>query len=138
MATERKPDNLRVKHFMGGRMSPEDFHRANAFPRDAKCTGCGTPKVAVRAITMAPLADAVKNWKGAADMGPREFQDLLQLIVQLKGSDGQAQPYVRLGIVYSCPACRPAFEKELARLPSWVVVDISAGPGPDKPVVQVA
>jgi len=55
---------------------------------------------------------------------------VLQLLVPLKNTTGTVTPHVRLSMAYSCSQCMPAFEKELARAPSWVVVDLHRGPDP--------
>lgn len=125
---------VHMRKFLRGRMTPEEYHAKWAFPPGVRCTSCQGAKVVLRAITLAPLADArrVSPWVDALDPVA-----LLQMVVQIKGADGQPVPYVRIGTAYSCAQCRSALERTLAKLPSWVQVEFNRGPGPDKPAIQV-
>lgn len=84
---------------------------------------------------MATFKDALKQYPELADYEPNV---LITLLVQLKGSDGKPEPHIRLGMTYSCKQCQPMFERALAKLPSWVLVELNRGPGPDKPIVGFA
>lgn len=123
---------LHRKKFMGGRISPEEFHSKYAFPVGAKCQGCQA-RPSVRAIVMMELAEARKNplIDQLMLMDPAAF---MSSVVQIKGSDGKAVPYYRCSVVYSCRACRAAMEKQLAKAPSHCIVELNAGPGPDRVV----
>jgi hypothetical protein len=118
------------KKFMGGRISPEEFHAKHAFPIHAKCQGCDRRPV-IRAIVMMELAEAKKN--PAVDtlmqMAPEAF---MKAVVQIKGSDGKAVPYYRVSVTYACKACKRDLQKALAKAPSHCIVEINEGPRPDK------
>ena len=62
--------------------------------------------------------------------GHEASQEVLDRTVMLRGSDGQAEPYVRLSVTYACSLCQRDFEKALAKAPSWAVVEINRGPDP--------
>jgi len=85
---------------------------------------------------MCPLSDAIKQWPELQQLDP---PTLFKRIVQIKENpaDAMGAPYVRVSMVYSCKACAPALEKSLAKLPSWMIVEINRGPGPDKILVEV-
>ncbi len=44
---------------------------------------------------------------------------------------------VPISDVVACRGCQLIVVRAAARAPSWVVVDIDNGPGPDRPIVQV-
>lgn len=113
-----------VRKFMGGRRTPQEVHQAWAFPPHATCYACSRRPL-VRAITMAQVDDAKRKWPEIAKLTLRALMDR---IVMIKGADGQGVPYVRIGIAYACAECRSTMEKTLAKLPSWVLVEINAGP----------
>lgn len=125
--------NIHIKKFDGGRRTPQEYHRQYAFPPDAKCSGCQA-KPAVRAIVMAPLDEAAKRGiipeAAKTYAGALMFPHLQPVLVQL--TNGW---HVRISKAYSCSMCRKTFEQQLAKGPSWCVVDISAGPDPKNRVV---
>lgn len=119
----------RVRHrrrLFGGRRTAEEVHQALAFPKHARCRVCGGRPL-TRAITLAHVSDAMQL-PAIASLPETE---LAKVLVQLRGSDGRAEPHVRLGVAYACKQCTPTLERTLARLPSWVCVEINRGPGPD-------
>jgi len=116
-----------IKKFMGGRMTPEEVHSKYAFPPGARCECCKSSKLSVRAITLAPFSDVMSHSKMFGMLDP---VTVAQMIVQIKGSDGRPIPYVRIGIVYACKQCVPVLERFLAKLPSWVIVEINRPPKP--------
>lgn len=118
---------LHVRKFQGGRISVQDYHANLAFGPHARCNGCGA-RPTVRAITLAPYDEAMR--RGLVPPGPEASAAILAASCMIKGADGNPVPHVRLGKAFSCPLCRPAFERQLAKLPSWVVVDINRGPDP--------
>ena len=56
----------------------------------------------------------------------------MALLIQTKHG-----PYVRVSTTFACKQCTPALERVVAKQPSWAIVDINKGPGPDKPIFQV-
>jgi hypothetical protein len=119
--------NKFLKRFDGGNRTPQEYHRAHAFPPAAKCSGCGGPP-AVRAVVLAPFDEV--SQRGMLPHDELVNPSILQTVVPLKGADGQAVPHVRLSITYSCSRCRREFERALAKAPSWCFVDINEGPDP--------
>lgn len=128
---------LHRKKFMGGRMSAEEVHAKLAFPPGCRCNGCGKPPQ-IRAITMAPLDEVKKRdpdfdqLSALALINAEAAERFYKMCVQIKGSDGKPQTYIRLSTAYACKSCGPAMERALAKGPSWVIVEINRGPGPDK------
>lgn len=114
-----------IKRFQDGRVTAREYHAENAFPPGSKCHGCDRRPM-VRAITMAPFKDAVAAFPYIRLATPEQIGKILVSLQQ--SSAHRPEPYLRLGIAYSCDSCRPSFEKTLAKLPSWVVVDIQRGP----------
>lgn len=115
-------------------MTAEELHAKYAFPRGARCQGCQTPQVYIRAITFAPFKDVVERFREFGFLTP---ELVMSMLIQLRGLDGKPRPYVRVGIAYSCKKCRKAFEKSLAKLPSWILVEINRGPKNRELLVQV-
>jgi len=129
------------KKFQDGRVTPQEYHAKHAFPPGAKCSGCGRPP-SIRAIVMAPLDEVRKrdpDFGVVADLAltnPQAAKRFHEVLVPLRGSDGRPVPHIRLSTALACPVCAPAMEKALAKGPSWCVVDIQRGPGPDKLVTS--
>ena len=118
-----------MKRFDGGRRTPNEYHREFAFPPTAKCAGCGGPP-AIRAIVLVELAEAIKrNMVQAPLFGQIVHPDVAKTIVQLRGPSGPV-PHTRVSLTYSCDLCRKTMEVELAKAPSWCVVEINEGPDP--------
>lgn len=126
------PRPLHVKRFGQGLITPQEYHIRHAFPPGARCTACAA-RPSVRAIVMIPYDDAVRQ--GMVPPGHMAGEEVLSRVCQLKGSDGRGVSYLRLSIAYSCPRCQSAFEKSLAKLPSYAVVDIHRGPDPHNRIV---
>lgn len=63
-----------------------------------------------------------------ANVNPQAATAFFKTLVQLKGSDGLPVSHVRVSTTYSCETCKSLFEKQLARAPSWAVVEINRGP----------
>ena len=113
---------------ISGGLSPQDFYKAHSFPHDARCTGCKTPKVAVRAITFYPLKEALAD--GVVSEQEVTSGAISPVVLQLN-DNGTKKTFIRTSMAYACEACSPTMERVLARdLPSYVVVDISRGPDP--------
>jgi hypothetical protein len=131
-AREERAKRVHRSSFEGKyNQTPQQMHADLAFPKNAKCE-CGRKPI-VRAITMAPFADAQKQWPEIAAMDPGV---LMQRIIQIKENpfDKEGSPYVRIGKNYSCESCRPALERALAQLPSWVLVEFNEPPSTRKVV----
>lgn len=124
---------LNARQFLNGRMTPQEFVAANTFGLTARCTGCGGPPV-IQAMVFVPYAEAVK--RGMVPEGHEAPQQIIDVTVMLKsGANGAQEPHVRLSQAYSCRMCQPAFERELAKAPSWAIVDINRGPNPTNQIL---
>lgn len=112
---------------------PQKVHSDHAFPINAKCAGCGIRPL-IRAITLAPLDEARKRMPSLDSMLMTDPELVMQHIVQINESAGSIsgvanpKPYFRLGVAYACKTCAPSMERQLAKGPSWVIVEINRGP----------
>ncbi len=122
----------RTKLF-GGRHTAEEYHQRYAFPPGAKCAGCSRPPL-TRAMTFMPLDELQKRDPAFAVLAEVAPEKILAMIVQFKGSEGKPVPHVRIATVYACKSCTPTMEKSAARAPSYAVVEIHRGVGPDRPM----
>ena len=115
---------------MGGMLTPQEAHARWAFPSGAVCTGCGG-RPSIRAIVLSPLDEAEKRgWvPPGSSKAPLTFPELAPVLQQIEDG-GRHVWYIRLSRVYSCSRCQSALEKELARMPSWAIVEINRGPDP--------
>lgn len=117
--------------------SAESVHAKVGFPPGSKCLGCGNPPgvggITLRSfLSVSDLKKIDPNGFGVvAEMHPDK---LAAMIVLMRGASGQPVPHVRISTVYACRMCAPAAEKAAARGPSYAVVDITRGPGPDNAV----
>ena len=113
--------------------TPQELHREFGIDPKAKCAGCGGGRPVVWAIVLAPLKEARDRGMIPLNM-PQEA--LVNLVVPIQQSAfHKPEPFVRLSKTFSCQACRKVFEKELAKAPSWCIVEIQEGPNPTNRVV---
>lgn len=116
--------------------SAEQYHADHAFPPGAKCI-CGRPPI-IRAIVMIPLDELRKRdpefdrVASLASINPSAAKQFFALLVPLKTGPDSVTPHIRVSTTYACETCRSVFEKQLAKAPSWAVVEINRGPGPKK------
>jgi hypothetical protein len=124
------------RQLFDGRFTAEEAHAMFAFPRSARCAGCGSRGLALRAIVMAPLDEAVKHRM----IDPESAKDpyrLASILIPIQESATSRKLYVRISITYCCRRCQREFERALAKAPSWCIVEINRGPGADK-IVSMA
>ena len=128
-----------VKKFMGGRYTPQEVHAAYAFPLNARCNGCGAPPT-MRALLFIEAQEALKRGM-LPDLTAFDAETTLSLeeklirtLIHFKGPSGPVA-YFRFSITYSCPLCRHAMHKELAKVPSYMLVEINEGPDPKNRLV---
>lgn len=114
------------------RRTPQEMHREFAFPPAAKCCGCqGKPHV--RAIIMIPLKDAVAQGMVSPETTPTALAPITVPIQESPGAKPTA--YLRLSMTYACSRCRRDMEKQLAKAPSWAIVEINEGPDPTNRII---
>jgi hypothetical protein len=80
-----------------------------------------------RIIVLVPLAEAKRRDPMLEILSMVNPQKFMETLVQTVHG-----PHIRLTTVYACKACTPAAEKVAAKAPSWAIVDIHRGPGPDR------
>lgn len=128
---KKKPEILHIKKFMGGRVTPEELHRAIGLR--VKCSGCGQP-AAIRIRVLVELAELTKRQPEfvAAVAASNPEGPSVPTVATKYG------PMVKVSDTGACALCRKTAEVAAARgAPSWCIVDIDRGPGPDRPQVQV-
>lgn len=117
-------------------MTAEQAHAKWGIPPNAKCL-CGRRPI-IRAIVMMPLDELRKRDPefdrvvGLASVSPAAAEQFFSLLIPLKGIDGKPVPHIRISTTYACESCGPTMERQLAKGPSWCVVEINRGPGTDK------
>lgn len=80
----------------------------------------------------------IKAFATIADLNQYEPGILLKIAKEHQGRVPVAEftygKFVRIGTVYACERCRNAAEKAASKMPSWVLVEINAGPNPKNAV----
>lgn len=118
------------KRFQGGVITPEEFHAKYAFPPGSECLICKKPPL-TRIRVLMPVDELRKrdpDFDMIAGINPEAIANML---VQTKSG-----PYIIVTTAMACKQCTPEAEKTAAKhAPSWAIVEISRGPGPDKLVV---
>lgn len=116
------------KHLFDGRMSAQEFHSKYAFPKNAKCGGCGKcGGLITRIMILAPLDEVRKRdpmIDTVAEIDPVKFMELL--------IPSKWGPLLRISKIFACKDCTPAAERAAAKHPDWCFADISRGPSPDR------
>ena len=115
--------------FMGGQMTPEEFHNSVAFPVGAACAICGAPP-ATQYTSFGEESELLKRIPALAILktsDPERYQSI-RLVIK-EGA------YLRTGISYSCKQCEKTADQAAAKHPTWAFVRIDRGPSPDKIVV---
>lgn len=119
---------LHRKKLFGGRETAQQIHAEMAWG-GRKCDGCGQPP-AIRIQVFVALADMEVHLREAVQL---EIARGKIHRVQMKQG-----PAVRVSCMHACRFCQVTAERVAARdAPSYAIVDIERGPGPDKPIVGV-
>src|SRR5690349_3494248 len=124
------PKKIHTKKLFSGE-SAEDVHQRLAFPVGAACQGgnCRS-RPTVGAITYAPYKEASEHYPEIAAM---DANVVAHLLIRLRiDAERRGVPCVRLGKTYSCAFHRKDFERALAKLPSWILVEFQEGPKKSK------
>lgn len=117
------------RKFMDGTITPEDFHRQNAFPLGAMCGLCGGPPCTQYTSfgEEKELLSRVPALMLMRTAEPEKYQMIRWVI--------REGAYLRTGITYACKQCEKEADRLAAKHPTWAFVRIDRGPGPDKIVV---
>ena len=127
-------ETIHRKKLFDGQMTAQEVHRSIAL-RGRKCP-CGLP-AAVRGLSFAPLKDLMdKDPMRVNYLAQQNGGQVPMLQIKTGKGDDTAATFVKLGECYSCDICRPALEKTMAKLPSWVLVDFDEGPAKEKIIVS--
>lgn len=116
------------KKLFDGRYTAEELNAKLAWG-DHKCDGCGGPP-AIRISVYVALNDMEMTLRHAV-----MFEISQGRINTVPTTNGDA---VRTSFVHACKNCQATAERAAARgAPSFAIVDIQRGPGPDAPMIQV-
>jgi hypothetical protein len=126
-----RPKVIHTTKLFGGRETAEEVHRKHAWA-GGRCYMCGDRVTAIKlSYAMSPV-----------DLVAREPRITAMLLEQ--SEDGQLPvwlskygPMVWFWTEYACSTHQRYVEREAAKLPSYVLVEIDRGPGRDKTIVQV-
>jgi len=114
----------------GGRFTSDEVWR-QSLPSDARCGGCGSAKVAMRIRTFVPVDWLLKERPQLAIQIAAKHEGKLPCVEFTHGR------HVRVGDAFACDFCKRELEKQAAKAPNYVTVQIDRGPGEDKPIIQV-
>lgn len=120
-------ETIHRKKLFGGRMTAQQIHAKYAW-HGRKCDGCGAPP-AMRIQVFVALQDMEVKLREAMMV-----EIAMRRVVTKMTVLGTA---VRTTFVHACERCGPAAQRAAARGPSYAMVDLDVGPGPDKPIVGV-
>lgn len=130
-AARPKPKLIHTTKLFGGRETAAEVHRKYAWT-GGKCL-CGDADVVIQIDCYATPKDLIENLRA---------EPLMRLLSQTE--NGQLPtfptkygPMTLFSKTWACETHRPTVEREAARLPSWVMVEIDRGPGVDKVISQV-
>jgi len=119
---KKKPKKLHMRKFMDGAMTPTEAHQKWGF-NGRKCDACSQVAI-VKAISMAAIAELNSTEAGQA-----------WLLRLAKDNEGRVPvveltygKFVKIGEAFACTRCRPTLEKDIARKPSWVLVEFQEAP----------
>lgn len=120
----------RTKLF-GGRETAEEVHRKYAWT-GAKCYLCRDKNVVIQlSYAMSPIDLVTREPAIAAQLVGTSDNDMLPVWRSKYG------PMVWFWVEHACATHQQYAEREAAKLPSYILVEIDRGPGKDKVVSQV-
>lgn len=127
--SERRARTIHRDRIFGGQTA-EEVHQQYAFPVGAKCKCGRRPMTTFRTfIELSELRKQDSHFQMLERLDPAGVH---AMTVFFKDSAGAPVPYVKMNTVYACKDCTPMAEKQAAQGPSWYVVEIARGPGPER------
>lgn len=131
-----KAQRIHTRKLFNGQTTAEEVHRKYAFPPDAHCK-CGSPKVAIRVRSFFPMSRLLKDHPQTAMHIAAQHSGNIP-IVEMRGPGNVPVKYVRIGDAFACDMCKRELEVAASKHPSDVIIHVDRGPGPERPVFQVA
>jgi hypothetical protein len=125
----KKAEVIHRRRLFGGRRTAEEVHRELGLR--GRCACGGPPAIRIRVFIRHD--DFVKLQPELAAMIAASNRDG-PFIPTMESKYG---PLVKRSDIVFCDHCRAYAERAAARTPSWAIVEIDRGVGPDKPTVQV-
>lgn len=126
-----KPKIIHTDKLFGGRETAMDVHRKLAW-NGAHCYVCGSGETVVRISYGQSPFDLMAHEPGIASQLIMASEDQ-----QLPVWQSKYGPMVWFWAECVCSQCRTYAEREAAKLPSYILVEMDNGPGQDKVIVQV-
>lgn len=123
------------KKLFDGRTTVQDVWRQHVVHRNL-CCKCQSRAI-IEGHLFWPVEDFEKDHPALAVQIASEHQGGIPF-VSFRSAGGVKRDFVHLPTLYACGNCARDMERMLARAPSYVVVEVRRGPGPDAPSVQVA
>jgi hypothetical protein len=120
-------DIIHRKRLFDGRPAAE-VYAETAWPGKV-CTGCGGKPPAIRVQIFVALQDMSAQLREVA-----LYEIALRRLNTVRTKRG---PAIRTGEAYACRLCQASLERTAARAPSYAMVDLERGPGPETPIVGV-
>ena len=105
--------------FKHGDISIEDTHRAIEF-NGRTCDKCKQP-AAMRIRTFGELAEVMRRSPEWVMQTAAKNNGALPVVEFTYGK------FIRVGEAYACEHCRSELEREAAKAPSWVIIEIDRG-----------
>ena len=115
--------------FMGGQMTPQEFHNSVSFPLGACCAICGAPP-AIQYTSFGEEGELLKRMPMLNVLKRTDAEKYASIRLVIKEG-----VYLRTGITYACKQCEKTADQAAAKHPTWAFVRIDRGPGPDKIVI---
>lgn len=115
------------RKLFGGRVTAEELHHKLAWG-GAKCSACSAPP-AIRIQIFVALSDMSLDTRTAV-----EIQLALGKLHAVMTDRGKV---IRTSLMFACTGCQQAAERAAAKGPSYAIVDISRGPGPENALIAV-
>lgn len=128
-----QPKVIHRDKLFGGRETAQEVHQRTALA--GRVCICGAP-ASMRALSFAPVADALNYAPEYMMALARANNGQIPMLKFRRGrTDDSATEFVKIGEVCACSRCKSQLERQMAKAPSWVLVDFDYGPGEDKPQV---
>jgi hypothetical protein len=119
MSKMQRGEVIHMKKFDGGRRTPDEMHRQEAYGPKAKCAMCkGKPAIRIRVLMQLAELVARSPEYVAGIVASNPEGPFVPTIPTTYG------PMVKVSDVFFCDICKTDGEKEAAKGPSWAIVEI--------------
>lgn len=123
-----------LKKLFGGRTTAQDIWRQHVIGKRL-CNKCQAPAT-MEGHLFWPVEDFERDQPALAVQIASQHHGGIPF-VSFRSAGGVKRDFVHMPTLYACGNCAREMERMLARAPSYVVVEVRRGPGPDKIVSAV-